>query len=1156
MAFQPSKGAEPIPGYTLRERLGTGGYGEVWSATAPGDLTKAIKFVYGNIDAAQAEQELKALSRIREVRHPFLLSLERFEILDNQLVIVTELAEMSLYDRFQACRAAGLPGIPRDELLVYIGDAADALDYMHERYGLQHLDIKPQNLLLVGGRIKVADFGLVKDVKSTSATATGGVTPVYATPEAFDGRISRNSDQYSLAIVYQEMLTGVRPFPGTTALQLAVQHMYSPPMLDPLPPLDRPAIARALAKVADERFESCRQMIGQLRDASKPVATTAAPADDQTGPSAVVDADFAPTQIGKPTFEDQAVVTPNLHEAVTLAGPRQVEAVSKVALRPTLFLGIGGVATRVLRQLKVRLAERFETLANVPIFRLLLFDTDRDSLRQARLSDFGKPLDVEETVLLPLHPTEHYRQRSKELLKWIDRRWFFGIPRSLHTDGIRALGRLAFVENASEATDRLREAIARLASPRSKSTTVAATQLALRDQVPRIFVVASVSGGTGSGMLIDVAYTVRRILGDLSLPTDGVCAILLFGTGRKPGQQQLARASAVATLQELAHFDNPTNAYTGGAGVDLPTFESSEPPFQDVYVVHLGDDLNDAALDAGAEMVAEYLFLDAASACGPMLDGYRRQTQVVRNDVTNPTRLRSFGLHRISFPRLRLAKAAAQLLCRRLVDRWRGQLVAPPERSRSAGAVTVVPTWARAMETDPMHDEMRQRAERWTQQVGLTVDAIAERLELGAGAAHGKPFETEFAEAVSHLPRPDADAHAIGAVLKQLDELLGAGAIGAEFTYVAPSPVARLVAQQTNELGEEIGRLLLEWISNLVNQPSRRLRCAQYAADWLAEYVPTTIESLEARLTEMHDEVTSHRQRIAAGEIGDKTRWFGKSRPQPSEVVEQHLLGYCRHRLREILLHHTLGVLHAVHGKLGLCREYLTLLRRRLDHFVDAFAEESAGGPAVAGRPSSATHLRELFPFGAANLAEAAVTLVEKLGPEALDAFDVDVQTAVIEQKGGLLGYDFDNADLAEELRGELFRRAVAVVLKPLEALDAAALFYESHSSADHARKAFAGSLLTAKPRVAVPGGWQHLLLAVPEGSAGARIRELTLQQIGDLPKTVAGGNPDGDVIVCIEAAGYALPQVVRFLTDNDPSYVELANKVLTRKDLAWMPLS
>jgi serine/threonine protein kinase len=151
----------------LLERLGRGGYGEVWKVTAPTGLTKAIKIIPGESLAAQ---ELQALSRIKEVRHPFLLSLEQFEVRDGLLVIVMELADASLLNRYQECRALGWRGVPRDELLGYLRDAADALDYMNETHGLQHLDIKPQHLLLVAKRIKIADFGLVRDLGFLKAT--------------------------------------------------------------------------------------------------------------------------------------------------------------------------------------------------------------------------------------------------------------------------------------------------------------------------------------------------------------------------------------------------------------------------------------------------------------------------------------------------------------------------------------------------------------------------------------------------------------------------------------------------------------------------------------------------------------------------------------------------------------------------------------------------------------------------------------------------------------------------------------------------------------------------------------------------------------------------------------------------------------------------
>lgn len=271
MAFYTkTPGAEPIPGYRLIEPLGHGGFGEVWKCEAPGGLPKAIKFVAGEgknalATGSAALQELQALEHCKAIRHPFILSMERVELIEGELVIVMELADRSLHDMVGDYRDVDRPGIPRAELLAYLREAAEVLDFLYHEHRLQHLDIKPHNLFLVSTHIKVADFGLVSSLAERRAHAAVPCgTPLYAAPEVFNGKISQHSDQYSLAITYQELLTGTLPLTGKNPRQLMMQHINAEPNLEALPARDRPLVAKALAKDPNQRFPSCLEFIHSL----------------------------------------------------------------------------------------------------------------------------------------------------------------------------------------------------------------------------------------------------------------------------------------------------------------------------------------------------------------------------------------------------------------------------------------------------------------------------------------------------------------------------------------------------------------------------------------------------------------------------------------------------------------------------------------------------------------------------------------------------------------------------------------------------------------------------------------------------------------------------------------------------------------------------
>jgi len=159
------------------------------------------------------------------------------------------------------------------QALRWLEEAATALDRAHQR-GVVHRDVKPGNLLLDGrGRVRVADFGVASAAGLESLTETGTVlgTAGYLAPEqAQGGQTSPATDQYALAVVAFELLTGSRPFKReSAAAEAAAQALEPVPSASAqnrrLPQEVDHAFRRALAKRPTERFQSCIEFVAELR---------------------------------------------------------------------------------------------------------------------------------------------------------------------------------------------------------------------------------------------------------------------------------------------------------------------------------------------------------------------------------------------------------------------------------------------------------------------------------------------------------------------------------------------------------------------------------------------------------------------------------------------------------------------------------------------------------------------------------------------------------------------------------------------------------------------------------------------------------------------------------------------------------------------------
>jgi serine/threonine-protein kinase len=264
--------------YKIVRELGRGAMGVVYLATDPTiGRPVAIKTIRLG-EVTNAEERARLRERLfREARsagvlsHPGIVTIYDMEAQDDVAFIAMEYVNGSTLDQLLSTAP-----LPQEQMFSILGQTAVALDYAH-RKGIVHRDIKPANIMVTeDGMAKITDFGIAKiNTSSDQFTMTGAIvgTPHYMAPEQVQGlAVDGRADQFSLAVIVFEMLTGEKPFTGEQLTTV----VYKIVAEEPIPPhrlnstLSQPisnVLRRALAKKADARYANCQKFVDALEAA-------------------------------------------------------------------------------------------------------------------------------------------------------------------------------------------------------------------------------------------------------------------------------------------------------------------------------------------------------------------------------------------------------------------------------------------------------------------------------------------------------------------------------------------------------------------------------------------------------------------------------------------------------------------------------------------------------------------------------------------------------------------------------------------------------------------------------------------------------------------------------------------------------------------------
>ena len=922
------------------------------------------------------------------------------------------------------------------------------------------------------------------------------MTPAYAAPELFDGCPGLHSDQYSLAIVYQEMLTGTRPFPGNTPAQLAAQHLHGKPNLRQLPKGDQPIVTKALSKDASLRYANCRAFINELVNKKRAVKKSIRRSD--------IHLDVESNTMTLPGSNNSQQVTPTLsgmglpYKGTELKslGPPDCNP-QQAKLRPTLIVTIGATANRIAHKLKKQIGCRHGDLTDLPSTQILAIDTDRQALNELCAIGVDGALGVGEVIDVPLRKPEVYRDRSHSLLSWLGRRWIYNVPRSLQTEGLRPLGRLAFADHFDMICNRIQESLRKIMEVENLAKSADKLNIDPGELSPRVFLVTSISGGVGSGLALDLAYTLKLLMNENNIDSSTLSGILLHSTCKQTRDPTLSTANAISFLTEMRHFVE--RGFTGDSTIGLPDFEN-EPPFDFTYFNDLGHDLRASEFDKNLDQVAEYLYLSTTSRCAEFLDKCRD----IESDFDHFS-LRTFGMSSTGPGNLKTGQDAVSRVASGLVYRWLGG-----DRGIQFNANEFV--------------------DRQIEMLGLGESQLVKRISATAEIVFDGKIGTIVSDAKEIALTSSTDSR------RTIQEFLD-GVFGSSD------------ARDTDEVKLEVCHEMEELIQNLANDDAERLRAEILKMVSNQELnifkAQRSIDCLLGRLyglqVKLKQSIRNHRSELGVS-LND-LRPFSDERARSSREFEKRfdhaVSAYCDARCTDFYTRFATSYYRTVTRKLTSTREMVIKFKNKLEKIqVDFELFEDV----EEVETTDEFDMNQIFSDSINRDLEQQILKTE-----------LQVYQSLIRDWGDYVSVFNDASLMRSQLPQQIRMSAQRVLTNAYKKVSLDDVVQKENIGPEQLVKWAKDRVREARPKVDDCGGTCRLMVGMPALSGESMLPRI-LESKFNLKNCAVHGT-QGNFVLCFEGEDVPLANVAFRLLESQPAAPALVMRINTRNDIDWSTL-